>query len=238
VSPLPLPEDGTADDRNPGGGLARLVRLGAAAAALALVAFVWQLVASSPGQRLEPTQEVVLLDPDEWLPEPEPPEEVDLPEPEPDESVEIEAIDDMDPLADDLPDAIDDALGLDAEGGAGSDAFGLKAKRGGRSLIDGEGGTGDPMQRFAGYAAGLERTLKRVLADIDALTRATYAVELKLWIDEDGRVHDCALHRTTGDPVLDSDIVTAIGQGALSVARPPDDLPQPVVIRLRVSPRA
>lgn len=237
MSPLPLPEaDG--DESESGGSAQRVVRLVLAAAAIAVVAYVWYLVSSSPSQRLEPAQEVVLLDPEELLPELEPPEEVDLPEPEPEESVEIESMEEMDPLADDLPDVMDDALGLDAAGSAGSDAFGLKAKRGGRSLLETGDGSGDPMSRFAGYAAGLERSLRRVLKDLPPLVESTYSVEVKLWIDNRGLIERCELHRTTGNAVLDDDIVSAINQGRVLVERPPGDLPQPVLIRVKATPSA
>ena len=237
MSPLPLPE-ADSDEPRGGGSAQKLVRLTLAAAAIAVVAYVWYLVSSSPGQRLEPTQEVVLLDPEELLPELEPPEEVDLPEPEPEESVEIESMEEMDPLADDLPDIMDDALGLDAAGSAGSDAFGLKAKRGGRSLLETGDGSGDPMSRFAGYAAGLERSLRRVLGNLPPLVESTYAVEVKLWIDDRGLIERCELYRTTGNAVLDDDIVSAINQGGVLVERPPSDLPQPVLIRVKATPKA
>ncbi|WP_052700215.1 hypothetical protein [Methylocucumis oryzae] len=71
-------------------------------------------------------------------PEPEVKNEVEQPEPEPEEP---------------LPDVADEPppgdLGLDAEGTAGSDGFGLAARKGGRGLLGGGGG-GDPYAWYGG----------------------------------------------------------------------------------------
>ncbi|MEQ8663662.1 MAG: TonB-dependent receptor, partial [Gammaproteobacteria bacterium] len=85
--------------------------------------------------------------------EPPPPEmeEVEVPEPEPE------------PIADDAPadePLPGDDLGLDADGVAGADGFGLKARKGGRALIGG----GD---RNKWYAGVIQTDLQALLADIE-----------------------------------------------------------------------
>ena len=52
-------------------------------------------------------------------------------------------------------------LGLDAEGGAGSDGFGLVGNRGGAALIGGGGGGGGLLRKYAGYTRILEDEINR-----------------------------------------------------------------------------
>ena len=153
--------------------------------------------------------------------EPPPPEmeEVEVPEPEPE------------PIADDtsadepLP---GDELGLDADGVAGADGFGLKAKKGGRGLIGG----GDPNKWYAGV---IQSDLQDWLADVDEIRKGRYAAIVKIWIGTDGAVQDAQLEKSTGDTDLDSAIERALSAGFRISRAPPEDMPQPV--RLRITSR-
>jgi outer membrane biosynthesis protein TonB len=157
-------------------------------------------------------------------------EEPEAAEPE----VEIQEPDEPRPV-EDLPPPLDDALGLDAEGVAGSDAFGLKAKQGGRSLLSLADGSGmDP--RWAAYASALESRLQEYLSGVESLEGQAYRVELRLWIDGDGRVTHCDFIRGTGRPALDEEIRTSLLQGCRIPEAQPRGLPQPV--RLRIDSRA
>jgi TonB family protein len=154
--------------------------------------------------------------------EPPPPEmeEVEIPEPEPE------------PIADDAPadePLPGDDLGLDADGVAGSDGFGLKAKKGGRSLIGG----GD---RNKWYAGVIQSELQSVLAGIDDIRRGRYALTVRIWIDGEGRVENAEVVRGTGDTELDEALQQALIGGTKLSHAPPEDLPQP--IRLRISSRS
>ena len=63
-----------------------------------------------------------------------------------------------------------DKLGLDAEGGAGNDAFGLVGKKGGRSLLAGGNGMGaiSLLNKYAGYTQILTTTIrKKVMKSLD-----------------------------------------------------------------------
>ncbi len=92
----------------------------------------------------------------EQPPEPEEQEEVDIPEPEED----IPDIPDAPPMGDDL--------GLDADGTAGSDAFGMIGRKGGRGLLD-----GDPNLM---YAARLQRQIEELLIDNEQIRVKAYSV--------------------------------------------------------------
>ena len=153
--------------------------------------------------------------------EPPPPEmeEVEVPEPEPE------------PIADDAPadePLPGDDLGLDADGVAGADGFGLRAKKGGRGLIGG----GDPNRWYAGV---IQSDLQSWLADIEDIRKGRYAAIVKIWISDDGAVRDAELVQGTGDTGLDSAIEQALSAGFRISRAPPVDMPQPV--RLRITSR-
>lgn len=148
--------------------------------------------------------------------EPPPPEEqVEVPEPEPEPVPE-------DAPADEPPPGED--LGLDAEGVAGADGFGLRAKKGGRGIIGG----GD---RNRWYAGVIQRSLQDLLAGNDAARGAKYAVVVKLWIGTDGRVERFELVESTGNADSDAALRRTLSGLQLTDA-PPDDMPQPVKLRV------
>jgi periplasmic protein TonB len=157
--------------------------------------------------------------PPELEPPPEPEmEEVEVPEPEP-EPVEQAESDEPPPGED---------LGLDADGVAGSDAFGLKARKGGRGLIGG----GD-INKW--YASLVQRDLQSALAAEDEVRRGRYTVVLKIWLAADGRIEDSELVQGSGDPDIDQALTATLSGGVRISRAPPEDLPQP--IRLRISSR-
>ncbi|MGE0486286.1 MAG: TonB C-terminal domain-containing protein [Gammaproteobacteria bacterium] len=151
-------------------------------------------------------------------PEPEV-QEVDVPEPEP------EPMDDV-AEADEAPPG--EELGLDAEGVAGADGFGLKAKKGGRGLLG-----GDPHKWYAGL---VQRDLQSALSNIDAIRQGRYTIVLEIWVAPDGTIENSELVRGSGDAGIDSALTAALDGGMRMSKSPPDDLPQP--IRLRISSRS
>lgn len=198
---------------------------GAAAVVLALGGLGVFLVqrmggTSAPQQPL--VQQVSLVMPP---PPPPPPPQQELEEPE----VEELDIQEPEPIADDNAEAPAEDLGLDAEGVAGSDAFGLKARKGGRGLLGG----GDP---FAWYAGVLQRDLQKALSD-DAEIRGQgdYAIVVSIFLSKDGYIERTELESGSNRPELDSALKRALTGGIRVSREPPEDLPQP--IRLRISSR-
>jgi protein TonB len=151
-------------------------------------------------------------------PPPEPEQEVDVPEPEPEPVAQDES--NEPPPGEDL--------GLDAEGVAGSDGFGLRAKKGGRGLIGG----GDANRWYAGV---VQTDLQRMLSEIDELRRGRYTVVVRIWVDEDGRLTKTEVVGSSGDTERDRAIERALEGGARFSQSPPEDMPQP--IKLRISSR-
>lgn len=174
-------------------------------------------------------QQVTLLTP----PPPPPPPKIEEkpPEPEVEEEVEIsepEALDDLPEEASDEPPPGSD-LGVDAEGGAGSDGFGLIGRKGGRGLL---AGSGDP---FRYYASQLQRQIENALLEHDEVRKKNYSVVANVWVRGDGSVLRAQLATTTGNRETDAVLIDVItGAQALSQS-PPPDMPQP--IRVRISSR-
>lgn len=158
-------------------------------------------------------------------PPPPPPPKIE--EPEPEQNMEIEEPE-PEPLADNAEEPPGEELGLDAEGEAGSDEFGLRGKKGGRSLLGG----GDANAWFAGL---LQRELQTLLANDEAVRAfGEFSVVVSIRVSEDGYILDS---RVLGghDPELDAALRNVLAGGVRFSREPPQDLPQPV--RLRISSR-
>jgi protein TonB len=198
---------------------------GAAAVAVVLAVagyFLVQRMGGTSAPQKPAIQQVSLVVP----PPPPPPPEQQIEEPE----VEELEIEEPEPIADDPSnDAPPEDLGLDAEGVAGSDAFGLKARKGGRGLLGG----GDP---FAWYAGVLQRDLQKALSNDDALRgQGDYAVIISIYLTKDGFIERTELESGSNRPELDSALKRVLTAGIRVSREPPEDLPQPV--RLRISSR-
>ena len=124
-------------------------------------------------------------------------------------------------------------LGLDAEGGAGNDGFGLAARKGGVDIT--KLGSG-PMNNL--YASLIERQMQDALARNKKLQGHGFRVVVKVWFGLDGRLQRAELAGTSGDSETDELVRVALGElptlkEAPSLKEPlPSDLPQPVKLRV------
>lgn len=115
-------------------------------------------------------------------------------------------------------------LGVDADGN-GSDNFGLKARKGGRGLLD-----GGP---FGWYAARLDADIQEHIAGDKNLRRQRrYSALLSLWIARDGRIQRVEVTRTSGNRDLDTALRMALAQMQRVSDPPPDEMPQPVKLQI------
>ncbi len=165
------------------------------------------------------------------LPPPPPPPVEQPPEPELEqEKVEIPEPDMPDELPEQSSDEIaGEELGLDIEGSAGADGFGLIGRKGGRGLLS---GVGSPESRFAGQ---VQKQIQQALYTDDALRRQEYTVLLKVWVAFDGTIQRTGLDGSTGHHAVDERIEHAIAALPRLAAAPPPDMPMP--IRLRITAR-
>ena len=156
-------------------------------------------------------------------PPPPPPEQ---PPPPPPEKVE-------EPLPKDTPEPKPDEepppagpLGLDANGSAGEDAFGLAARRGGSDLVGGNGNAA-----FAWYTNRLKDAVVERLSSDSKIGAKKYSISVRVWIEADGRTK-IKLMTTTGDHQLDQRIESDLSSIARPSEAPPLEMPQPVSLKI------
>mgnify|MGYP000324332616 CR=1 FL=1 len=166
--------------------------------------------------------------PEEEPPPPEVEEEEELiePEPEPQEA--------MDDSSDEPP--AGENLGVDAEGGAGGDSFGLVGKKGGRSLIGGGLGSSALLRKYAWYTRLLQNQvrdeMRRLLKETGGVPDGNYKVKVRIFLDDSGRVIDFRLLGSSGNERMDQALLDALPGIVLSEPPPPD---MPLTMDLRIS---
>jgi protein TonB len=198
-------------------------------AALLVAAFlgVRQLLKEAGGPKRRQVQQISVMRPP--MP-PKPPPEPERPKEEVKQEIKTP---EPDKAKDDAPPSPD--LGLDAEGAAGGDSFGLVGRPGGRDIttIGGAGGSGGGIGRIntALYASQLQSQLQDELNRNERLRAAEYRALVKLWVNADGKIARVELAGSTGDAELDRRL-----QGALEEARklrpPPEGVAQPIKLEL------
>lgn len=167
--------------------------------------------------------QVALLRPPPPPPPPKPPEKP----PEPEVKKEEVKIEDKQPPKETESDQPEGkSLGVDAEGGAGGDGFGLVGNKGGRDLLAGGKGA------FAFYTNTLQRYLHEELSRNKALRTGDYRVVVKLWLGKDGSIQRFELVGTTGNPEVDDILKNALSQARPMREAPPENMPQPVKVRI------
>jgi len=193
---------------------------GALLAVVLLIGFIWfvrTMLAGKTGKSVRQVQIVQIIVP----PPPPPP---DQPPPPPPEKTEV-------PLPKDQPDQPpppDDApapaqpLGIDAEGTAGDDAFGLAARAGGNDLI---GGTGSSL--FAWYTNKVKDAIMERLSSDTKNPCKKYSTTARITIERDGRI-DAQLASTTGNHECDQRIEADLAAMPRMSDPPPPEMPQPV----------
>jgi protein TonB len=152
-------------------------------------------------------------------PEPEVNEEVKLPEPDPQ------------PKADEAPPP-GEQLGLDAEGSGNGDAFGLAAKKGGRDITTIGGGTGNARAQFAWFTGMVQTLLQDQFQKNDKLRRADYRAVVKVWFAHDGSVERFELAGSSGNAEIDQNLKLSLRDMPRLKQPPPEDMPQPVKLRV------
>ena len=163
-------------------------------------------------------------------PPPPPPPEQKPPEPEPEPEKLPEPEPEPEPTPEEAPEPAGEDLGVDAEGGAGGDAFGLLGKKGGAGLLGGGGGSA--ILWYGGQVKrGLEEALQRLLPDTARNT--SYTVELKVWVNADGSINRAELADASGKPEIDQAIRVALANLQITLTKPPPEtMPQPLKVRI------
>jgi protein TonB len=180
--------------------------------------FVHSMVSNQKKLPPHVVQNVTLIrppPPPDTPPPPPPPEKIDEPLPQ----------DQPEPTPDQPP-TPSPQLGLDAEGSAGGDSFGLAARPGGSDLV----GTGGAV--FAWYTGKLKSEVSDRLSSDAKLRGKKYSVAVRIWIEADGRIKDVRVTSGTGSNELDSAIAAdLVSLGRLSES-PPLEMPQPISLQI------
>ncbi|WP_396642365.1 energy transducer TonB family protein [Methylomonas sp. 2B] len=204
--------------------------IGFALAALAIyyiVKVIGEFINEKPARGEKKIQPITLLKPPpppppppkvEKPPEPEIKEKIEEPEPEPEAKPE-EAPPDEAPARD---------LGLDAEGTAGSDGFGLAARKGGTGLFGG----GSP---YAWYGGLIKNDITNLLSSHDDLRRKGYTAIVKIWLKSDGSVERLELAKGSNDAEIDELLTRSLEKFKRVAEPPPPGMQQP--IKLKISSR-
>ena len=205
--------------RNP---LLRLLPVlgGALIVGVVVLVLLWfvRSMQKEPEQKRQTVQTVKLIRPPPPPPEPPPPPppEEKVEEPLPQEPPEEAPPDEASPA---------EQLGLDAEGVAGGDGFGLAARKGGREL--GLGGAA-----FGWYTSLLKDSILDVLSGDERIRRGSYQVTVRVWLTSSGDVERIKLASTSGNHELDTAIERALEKVGRIREAPPLEMPQPVTLRI------
>lgn len=188
-----------------------------------LVALISGFLGGEPSNK-KLVQQISLI-----APPPPPPPKV---EPPPEPEVEEVKLEEPEPVPEDVPEAPSDEpppgdlLGLDADGTGGADGFGLVGRKGGRSLL---GGGGDP---YSYYGNVVTQLIQEFLFERGDIRSKKYSVKVKLWLAPTGRIERVELMNSTGDPDVDESLQLALMEMKEIAEKPPEDLPQPVRVRI------
>ncbi|MFM2290088.1 MAG: hypothetical protein RL684_3231 [Pseudomonadota bacterium] len=195
-----------------------MVIAGAAIVVALLAVWYWasSMMSAKPKKIRQVPQVVQLIRPPQDTPPPPPPPPEKVEEPLPQDQ----------PTPDQTPDAPSQPLGIDADASAGSDAFGLAARRGGADLL----GTGTAI--FGRYTSLVKEAIQDALGDEDGARHGNYSAIVRVWLADDGSVQRALLVQGTGRREVDK----AIEQALLHVHRiaeaPPLEMPQPIILKV------
>ena len=190
---------------------------------LLLVGFVWfvrTMMASKTGKPGRQVQVVQIIRP----PPPPPP---DQPPPPPPEKTEVPLPKDEPQPAPDEQQAPEQPLGIDAEGSAGGDAFGLAARSGGSDLIGGSGSA-----PFAWYTNRIRDVVQERLAAAPCTRAAKGSLSIHVFVEADGKVKQIKLATTTGDQKLDRCVDTALTSITRMNDPAPPGLPEQITMQI------
>ena len=195
--------------------------------------FVWKWANDMAGIKREPPQvnAIIPLPPPpppppepEKPPEPEEPKEEEVVEPEPEpEPTPLEEPKPADETPPTPVDSTTEAMQMDSDGQAGSDAFNIAAGSG-----KGMGGSGSGRAGNATYSQYLGYALQKILRDDERTRMLSYRVRVNLWMTDMGEITRVELVGSSGDAEVDQAVLSALRAVPRLEERPPPSLPMPV----------
>jgi TonB family protein len=125
-------------------------------------------------------------------------------------------------------------LGVDADGAAGGDGFGLVGRRGGRSLI--AGGDGSAMMKKYGWYTSLiqediKKYVRRRLDENGGIPKGKLQTGIRITLDGRGTVVDYRITASSGNRSMDETVKEALSFIRMSEP-PPEGMPKTVNLRI------
>jgi protein TonB len=184
------------------------------------IALVRSFLQSTPAAPKQVVQQIQLIRP------PPPPPDLPPPPPPPEEKVDVpDPQEKPDPTPSNEPPP-GEQLGLDAEGSAGGDEFGLAARKGGRDLLASGGSA------YAWYAGLLKNQILDQLNSEKHARSGSYSVVVRVWIRNDGTVDRVRIDQSSGNRERDQAIEAAVSRISRLPQAPPTDMPSPISLRI------
>ena len=127
-----------------------------------------------------------------------------------------------------------DTLGMDAEGGAGGDSFGLVGRKGGRSILARAGGSKVaakiPFQnQFGEYirivTAEIKDKVMKLLAEAGGIPQGKLQCIIRVRVDNDGKIIDYRIKNHSGNTRMDQAVINALRSCQFSEP-PPEFMPR------------
>jgi protein TonB len=210
---------------------------------LAGIGFLVKVVLTDVGpRRKDQISTVTLLKPPppevkEKLPEPEVPKEA------PKQTIEtpVEAPQPQDQPQDQSQDntPAGSDLGVDGEGGAGSDGFGLVGKKGGRAITLGGGGGGmnrlNLLAKFGRYVQKVQEEIRaqvnRQMEQDGGIPKGKYQTLVKITLNSKGSVVTYKIINSSGQQKIDKAVREALAAIRISES-PPEGMPTGMTIKI------
>ncbi len=189
----------------------------------------FQYLFSSHAQQKKAVTTIKIL-PDTPPPPPPPPKEPPKEQPkEQPKEMKVEP-----PKPQEVPPVPAEALKMEGDAGEGPSPF-----QSGTVTNDYKGGDVGTMiggkkglSAFAWYTSQVKARIEEALSEKKELSHVTYRLVVHVWIARDGRTERAELQGSSGDPVSDEYIRKALAEMRPITEAPPEDMPQPVKLRI------
>ncbi len=170
-------------------------------------------------------------------PPPPPPPKVEPPPPK-DEPKPKEEMVEQEPVPDDEPppeeaktdEPPQEALGTNIQGN-GPD-MGLRSGGGNGIGGNSKGGRKGGGSKWGYYAAKIQSTISSALRSNSNTRSASFSMQVKVWLDDSGRITRASLVGSSGNSAVDQAIKSQVLSGLQLPEAPPADMPMPITIRI------
>lgn len=187
---------------------------------LCLMVLGFNSMFSAPKRQYKKTTQMVSL-----LPPPPPPKQEQIQPQEKLEDKTSEKMEQLEPLSGpeqtsaEAPPAQD--LGVDAEGTAGGDNFGLVGRKGGRGLLAGGGGGTGYGWYTNRISVDLQRMVNEIIQKEGGLPEGKWRTVVKIELEVTGKIKTFSIIGSSGNQKLDAAVNKALASANLTESLPP-----------------